>query len=117
MSMKIHRSYSSTDTTTDRRITEMMRHETPAPPPDGWFVNKVMNRLPARRQRIVRLPEVAAWLVVTAVSVYITIGELKEGMSLPDPTSYNPAVMIGAIAMAIGATLFLSVPILRRCLH
>ena len=64
-----------------------------------------------------RLPEVAAWLVVTAVSVYITIGELKEVMSLPDPTSYNPAVMIGAIAMAIGATLFLSVPILRRCLH
>lgn len=98
----------------DRRIGAMLRNESAPVPDDEWFVRKTLNRLPARGRRAIGLPEIAAFLIVVTASVIITIRELKTVMSMADPADYNPMLLLSAAAMALLATLYISIPLLRK---
>ncbi|MDE6644495.1 MAG: hypothetical protein K2J97_00225 [Muribaculaceae bacterium] len=98
----------------DRRIGAMLCNESEPVPEDKWFVNKTLNRLPMRHRRIFGVPEIVAFLIVVTASIVITIHELKVVMSMPDPADFNPMLMLSAAAMALFATLYISIPLLRN---
>ena len=99
----------------DRRISELIRSESPAPYADEWFTRKTVNRLPPRRRRLVSLPELAGFVIVVAVCVLVIVREMKLVLSLADPATFNPAMLLAAAAMAVCATLYITIPILRQC--
>ena len=105
----------NSDKELDCRISEMIRNESPAPCTDEWFTPKTLNRLPRRRPRIVSLPELIGFLIVLVVSVTVIVHELKIVLNLPEPTTFDPALLVGAFAMLVCATLYISIPILRKC--
>ncbi|MDE6610541.1 MAG: hypothetical protein K2K33_08300 [Muribaculaceae bacterium] len=98
----------------DRRIGTMLYNESDPVPKDEWFVNKTLNRLPARNRRAVGYPEILAFLVVVTTSAIITIRELQVLMSISDLQNFNPMLMLSAAAMALLATLYISIPLLRN---
>lgn len=98
----------------DRRIGSMLYNESDPVPKDEWFVNKTLNRLPARNRRTVGIPEVLAFLIVVATSAIITIRELQTVLSMSDLQDFNPMLMLSAAAMALLATLYISIPLLRN---
>ena len=98
----------------DRRIGAMLCNESEPVPEDKWFVNKTLNRLPMRHKRIFGAPEILAFLIVVTASIVITIHELKVVMNMPDPADFNPMLMLSAAAMALLATLYISIPLLRN---
>lgn len=98
----------------DRRIGAMLCNESDSVPEDKWFVNKTLNRLPMPNRRIFGVPEIVAFLIVVTASAIITMHELKVVMSMPDPADFNPMLMLSAAAMALFATLYISIPLLRN---
>lgn len=107
---------SRSDKQLDRRISTMMRNETPTPYADEWFVKKTVNRLPPRR-RLVSLPELLASLFVFVVSVALLISETQTALSFTDLSAYDPSLFILSACMTLGATLYISIPILNRCIR
>lgn len=98
----------------DRRIGSMLYNESDPVPKDEWFVNKTLNRLPARNRRAVGIPEILAFLIVVATSAIITIRELQTVLSMSDLQNFNPMLILSAAAMALLATLYISIPLLRN---
>ena len=95
---------------TDRRIASILRSEAPVPPSKDWFTRKTLNRLPDRQPRT----EVVAFFIVLAVSVSVVIRQTKEMLSSGDLTASNTAILLSGLAMAICATLYISVPLLKK---
>lgn len=101
---------------TDRLIRAMMRDTAPDPGADPWFVRRLLNRLPPRRRRIVSLPEIAAFLIVLISSAAIVAVEMHRALILPPSPDFDPTIMLAAAAAGIFATLYISIPIIRRCM-
>lgn len=99
---------------TDRRIASILRSEAPVPPSKDWFTRKTLNRLPDKQPCTVSLSEVVAFFIVLAVSVTVVIRQTKEMLSSGDLTASNTAILLSGLAMAICATLYISVPLLKK---
>ena len=98
----------------DSRIGAMLRGE-PAPvPEDKWFVRKTLNRLPSRSRRLLSMPEILAFLIVITACATIIARELRSMMALPDAAEFSPWMLLSAGAAALFATLYLTIPLLRR---
>lgn len=98
----------------DRRIEAMLHNESAPLPTDEWFIDKTLNRLPARNRRTIGIPEILAFLIVVATSAIVTIRELQTVLNMPDLYDFNPALLLSASAMALLATLYISIPLLRN---
>lgn len=99
---------------TDRRIASILRSEAPVPPSKDWFTRKTLNRLPDRQPRTVSLSEVVAFFIVLAVSVSVVIWKTKEMLSSGDLTAQNTVILLSGLVLAICATLYISVPLLKK---
>lgn len=102
----------------DRLISRVM-HEGEQPlPADPWFVRRVVNRLPARRERrLLSLPELLAFIMVVGFCAVIVASEIRSALTLPEEADFDPSKMIAAAGMAAVATLYIAIPVVRRALH
>lgn len=101
-------------TNLDSRIGAMLRGESAPVPEDKWFVRKTLNRLPSRSRRLLSLPEILAFLIVITASATIIAREFRSMMALPDVAEFSPWMLLLAAATALFATLYLTIPLLRR---
>ncbi|MCM1028905.1 MAG: hypothetical protein NC342_08000 [Pseudoflavonifractor sp.] len=100
----------------DNEIRQQLRAQQRPLRNDPWFTRRVANRLPRKRPPLVSLPEAAAFLAVLASSAIVAVCEIDRAMSLPSGDTFNPATLLAAGAMAAVATLYIAVPVVRRCL-
>ncbi len=98
----------------DSRIGAMLRGESAPVPEDKWFVRKTMNRLPSRSRRLLSMPEILAFLIVITASAIIIAREFRSMMALPNVAEFSPWMLLLAAATALFATLYLTIPLLRR---
>ncbi len=98
----------------DSRIGAMLRGESAPVPEDKWFVRKTMNRLPSRSRRLLSMPEILAFLIVITASATIIAREFRSMIALPDAAEFSPWMLLLAAATALFATLYLTIPLLRR---
>lgn len=99
---------------TDRRIASILRSEAPLPPSKDWFTRKTLNRLPDKQPRTVSLSEVAAFFIVLTVSVIIVAWQTRIMLTSGDLTASNTVLLLSGLLMAICATLYISVPLLKK---
>ncbi len=113
---KSAKSVSSADL--DRRLSAILRASEPASQPDTWFTRRVLNRLPARRERrLVSIPELLAFIMVVCFCAVIVAGEIRKVMDLQTGDTFDPSRMIIAAGMAAVATLYIAIPVVRRALN
>lgn len=98
----------------ESRIGAMLRGESAPVPEDKWFVRKTMNRLPSRSRRLLSLPEILAFFIIITACAAIIVREFRTMVALPDPAEFSPWMLLSAGATALFATLYLTIPLLRR---
>ena len=60
------------------------------------------------------MPEILAFLIVITACATIIARELRSMMALPDAAEFSPWMLLSAGAAALFATLYLTIPLLRR---
>ncbi len=99
----------------DRLIRKQLRKETPAPPRDEWFVKKVLNRLPPRRQSIFGVPEIIACFLVGLGGLILAIQQTRLFIVTADPLEFDFTKLICSLGVCILTSLYLLIPSLRKC--
>lgn len=100
---------------TDRRIASIIRSEAPVPPSKDWFTRKTLNRLPDKQPRTVSVYEVAAFFIVLAISCALVVWQTKIILNSGDITAGNTAVLLSGLVMSVCATLYIAIPLLKKC--
>ncbi len=100
----------------DARIGLMLRDKDAIQvPKDPWFVRKTVNRLPAKRERLVGVPEIVALVCLIVAAATVVLIEIRRLLSLDDPALFDPTMMITALGLTLAATLYIVLPVLKRC--
>ena len=98
----------------DRHIASILKNVAPLPPSKDWFTRKTLNRLPDRQPRTVSTFELAAFVIVLAVSCAIVISQTKIMIDNGDLTAANTVLLASGLVMSICATLYISIPLLKK---
>lgn len=98
----------------DARLGDLLKKELPEAPADGWFVRKVMNRLPDKpRGRTKSLPEILCYIAscigLVCAWIYSVHTTVTEGLTLYSVSLSGILTMLTLFCIGVFAF-----PVLRK---